>query len=317
MTNINRTVIHLICRYSNLAESSADRILKEHVYNDKLAWQKFLQLFFISLAVCFTTAGIIFFFAYNWVDLHKFVKIGMMEGLIVGTTLIVLFSNIKLVIKNIILTGSSVLVGVLFAVYGQIYQTGANAYDFFLGWTLFITLWVIVSEFAPLWLVYMGLINTTIILYSQQVARDWSLVFVFMLLLIFNAIFLILPFLLSKFRDGLKVPVWFSNIIALACVSYATIGIIFGIFERHEPYFIELLIITAIFYAVGIVFGIKWKSVFYLSIIPFSLIIIASALFLKISDGEAMFLFVSLFIIATVTLLIKSLITIQKKWTNG
>ena len=89
------------------------------------------------------------------------------------------------------------------------------------------------------------------------------------------------------------------------------------IFERHEPYFIELLIITAIFYAVGIVFGIKRKSIFYLSIIPFSLIIIASALFLKISDGEAMFLFVSLFIIATVTLLIKSLITIQKKWTNG
>ena len=100
MTNINRAVIHLICRYSNLAESSANRILKEHVYNDKLAWQKFLQLFFISLAVCFTTAGIIFFFAYNWVDLHKFVKIGMMEGLIVGTTLIVLFSKIKLVAES-------------------------------------------------------------------------------------------------------------------------------------------------------------------------------------------------------------------------
>ena len=184
MAKIKREDIEIICRHSNWSEKSISKILKKKIYNDVKAWKKFLRLFFISLGVCFTTAGIIFFFAYNWADLHKFIKIGLIEVLIVITTLIILFAKIKLDIKNILLTGASILVGILIAVFGQIYQTGANAYDFFLGWSLFITLWVIISNFALLWLVYITLINTTLILYSQQVANDWSEVFVFTLLFV-------------------------------------------------------------------------------------------------------------------------------------
>jgi uncharacterized membrane protein len=141
-----------------------DRILKEQVYNDKDAWSKFLRLFLISLGVGFTTAGIIFFFAYNWADLHKFIKIGLVEGVVIATALAAVYSRIPSDIRNILLTGASILVGVLYAVFGQIYQTGANAYDLFLGWTLFITLWVLISNFAPLWLVFIILINTTVLL---------------------------------------------------------------------------------------------------------------------------------------------------------
>ena len=183
MENIEREDIQIITRHSNWSEKSIDNILKKNIYSDKDSWLKFLRLFFISLGVGFTTAGIIFFFAYNWADLHKFIKIGFIEGLIIISTLVILFSKISLDVKNILLTGTSILVGVLFAVFGQIYQTGANAYDFFLGWTMFITIWVFVSNYAPLWLVFITLINTTLILYSQQVAQDWSEVFVFTLLL--------------------------------------------------------------------------------------------------------------------------------------
>jgi uncharacterized membrane protein len=186
MTKIEREDIQIITRHSNWSEKSIDNILKKNIYSDKESWHKFLRLFFISLGVGFTTAGIIFFFAYNWADLHKFIKIGLIEGLIIISTLVILFSKISLDIKNILLTGTSILVGVLFAVFGQIYQTGANAYDFFLGWTMFITIWVFVSNYAPLWLVFITLINTTLILYSQQVAQDWSEVFVFTLLFIIN-----------------------------------------------------------------------------------------------------------------------------------
>jgi hypothetical protein len=48
-----------------------------------------------------------------------------------------------------------------------------------------------------------------------------------------------------------------------------------------------------------------------------SIIIIISALFIKISDDAAMFFAISLFIIVSVTLLIKGLLVIQKKWNNG
>ena len=312
MTNIQREDIHIVSRHSDLTEQAVDKVLKENVYNDKETWQKFLRLFFISLGVGFTVSGIVFFFAYNWADLHKFAKIGLTEGVLIATTILVLLPKLNISIRNIILTGASVLVGVLFAVFGQIYQTGANAYDFFLGWTVFVTLWVLISNFSPLWLLYLVLINTTFILYSQQVAKDWSAVFVCTLLFIINSAVLISAISFGK----KKTPNWFLNTVALASASYATIGVVIGIFDKHQTAFPILILITAIVFALGIWYGLKTKSGFYLSVIPFSLIIIVSSLLIKISDGEMMFLLVSLFIIASVTLTIKNLIDIQKKWTN-
>lgn len=312
MTNIQREDIHIISRHSDLTEQAVDKVLKENVYSDKETWQKFLRLFFISLGVGFTVSGIVFFFAYNWADLHKFTKIGLTEGVLIATTILVLLPKLNISIRNIILTGASVLVGVLFAVFGQIYQTGANTYDFFLAWTIFVTLWVLISNFSPLWLLYLVLINTTFILYSQQVAKDWSAVFVCTLLFIINTTVLISFISFGK----KKIPNWFLNTVALASASYATIGVVFGFFDKYQTAFPILILITAIVFALGIWHGLKTKSGFYLSVIPFSLIVIVSALLIKISDGEMMFLLVSLFIITSVTLTIKNLIDIQKKWTN-
>ena len=308
MTKIEREDIQIISRHSNWSEGSIDKILKQEIYSNKESWGKFLRLFFISLGVSFTTAGIIFFFAYNWADLHKFIKIGLIESLIVIIILTVLFSKISLDIKNILLTGASILVGVLFAVFGQIYQTGANAYDFFLGWTMFITLWVAISNFAPLWLVFITLINTTLVLYSQQVAHDWSEVFVFTLLFCINILFLTIALFGKKTTKNIKPPIWFTNLIALVSVSFSTIGI----FDKQQTSFFVLIIITLILYSVGIKYGLKVKSGFYLSIIPFSIIIIISAFLVK---SSSMF-FINLFVIASVTFVIRNLINLQKKWIN-
>ena len=70
---------------------------------------------------------------------------------------------------KVLLLGGAVLVGVFLAVYGQIYQTGADAYGLFIIWAVLILGWVIVSEFAALWLVWLILLNTGAILYWQQV----------------------------------------------------------------------------------------------------------------------------------------------------
>jgi hypothetical protein len=114
----------------------------------------------------------------------------------------------------------------------------------------------------------------------------------------------------------MKAPLWFTNTIALAAVSLATMGISIGIFDKFKTP-ILLLILTAIAaYAGGLIYGSKQKSLFYLSLIFFSLIIIISALFIKMSHEEGMFLFVCIFIIAAVTFVIRQLIDLQKKWTN-
>ncbi|MBT2620832.1 DUF2157 domain-containing protein [Chryseobacterium sp. ISL-6] len=316
MKNLQREDIQIISRHSNVTEQGIERALKENVYNDKETWQKFFRLFLITLGIGFTTAGIIFFFAYNWADLNKFVKLGLIEVLIVATTIMVLLPKIKSGTKNIILTGSSFLVGALFAVFGQIYQTGADAYDFFLAWTLFITLWVIVSNFAPLWLLYIVLINTTFFLYTEQVAKDLPEILVITSLFLFNTAILIASVLLDHYKKIENIPKWFTYILALGSVTFATMGIVFGILDDNPPLFPLLISAIILVFALGIWHGIRSKNTFYLSIIPLSLIIIITTLLFKISDEMIMFLIVGIFIIVSVTLVIMSLLKLQKKWTN-
>jgi len=316
MINIDRTTIHILNRHSNWPEARVGELLKDKVYNDLHSWKIFLRLFFITLGVGFTTSGIIFFFAYNWVDLHKFVKIGLIEGLIVVTTLVVLISKFNPVVKHILLTGSVVLVGGLIAVFGQIYQTGANAYDFFLLWTVLVTLWIVVSDFAPLWLIWITLINTTLFLYAQQVAFHWSEVVVCTVHFMLNTLFLILFIGLSK-RYPINVPKWFTNTTALAAVAFSTFGIAMGIFEDFQLSFVLLIMLAAIFYSAGMIYGYNTKNRFYLAIVALSIIIVIASILIEISDSEGMLLLISFFIIGSVTFVISNLMKIQKKWDNG
>ncbi len=316
MKDIQREDIHLINRHHTISEQAIDRALKEKVYNDLESWKKFLRLLLMTLGIGFTTAGIIFFFAYNWADLHKFAKLGLTEALIILTTVIALLPKLKSSTRNIILTGSAFLVGVLFAVFGQIYQTGANAYDFFLAWTLFITLWVLVSNFAPLWLLYLVLINTTFILYSQQVAKEWPEIFVTAALFVFNSLVLIASILLSKYKKIENVPSWFTYVLGLAIAVFGTFAVIIGILDTYQPLFPVLMTIVIAVFILGIWFGLKSKDGFYLAVIPLSFIIIISALLFKMSEDIGMFLLVSIFIIISVTLVIMNLINLQKKWKN-
>lgn len=71
------------------------------------------------------------------------------------------------------LLGSALLTGALMALFGQIYQTGADPFELFAWWALLILPWVIVSRFAPMWLLWIGLLNTAALMYFQ--ARAWGL----------------------------------------------------------------------------------------------------------------------------------------------
>ncbi|WP_136468493.1 DUF2157 domain-containing protein [Flagellimonas onchidii] len=316
MTKISRKDIQVISRHSNWSESGVDHVLKKHIYHGPRDWKRFLSLFFLGLGVSFTLAGIIFFFAYNWDNLHKFVKIGLVEGLVLALMLTVLFSKLDQLIKNILVTASAVLVGVLMAIFGQVYQTGANAYDLFLGWTLLITLWVIVSNFAPLWLLYIVLANISIILYDEQVANDWPNGVMHTILFTINSAFALFFILCHRFTDKIKPPNWFTSILVIASVSIGTIGVGRGIEDSFHPSYGVLFIIVFALYTSGFRYGIQNKQILYLSLIPFSVILIVSKLLMKILDGATMYLTVSLFIVFSVSLLIKTLINLQKKWRN-
>ncbi len=317
MVKFQREDIHILARHTTLNKEEVKGLLKLNVYNDKPAWQQFLSYLFLNLGVGFVAAGIVFFFAYNWADLHKFMKIGLIEVLIITTTCLVLMPMIGRILRSVILTGTSVLVGVLFAVFGQIYQTGANAYDLFFAWTLCITLWAVVANFAPLWLLFLVLINTTLVLYSQQVVRSWSAVYLLTLLFSVNIGLLLCFLLIGNIRAASKMPRWFIKTLALASAILATLGIAIGIFEEQGPAFLVLLLMTIAAFVMGAWHGLRIKSAFYPGLIVLCVVVIIAAFLLNLSDGAAMFLLVGLFIVSSVTLSIRKLIDMQKEWADA
>lgn len=313
MKDIKRDELYVLSRHSDLTESELEIVLEEHVYNNRVAWEKFLKLFFITLGVGFTVSGIIFFFAFNWADLNKFVKIGLIEALLIASTVLVLFLKVDLLIRNILLTASAVLVGVLFAIFGQVYQTGADAYDFFLAWTLFIAIWVFVSNFAPLWLIFFALINVTFGLYLDQVASGWSELTVFSTFFVFNALIVLSSILIIKFRRDVKIPAWFMYVFTLIALFFAVSAMVFGIFDDYRDGFPILLSFVILFFGLGIGYGLRNKNGFFIAAIAFALIVIINAMFVHANEEESSFLFVGLFTIASITGLVKYLIGLQKK----
>jgi uncharacterized membrane protein len=317
MIESNREHIHLISKHSTLSQKEIHTALHTFVYPDKSNWTKFLRVFFISLGIGFATAGIIFFFAYNWADLHKFAKLGLTQGLLLMTVASAYFLKDNLLLKNVLLTAASMLVGVLFAVFGQIYQTGANAYDFFLGWTVFIGLWVVVSNFAPLWLLFITLINITLCMYADQVAFYWSENFLFTILFILNAAIMMLFAVFSKIQSSIAIPNWFLNCLVFAVGSIASIGNINSIFENIQIHNLPILfLLSVIVYSILIVYSLKHKIISYIAMMAFSIISIISALIIKVGDDLGMLLVVSLFIVISVTVVIKALLSLQNKWSN-
>ena len=135
------------------------------------AWLAWAGRMLLLVGSTLVLAGIIFFFAYNWAKMGRFLKFGIIEAGITGCVLAAHQRGLRQLSGKILLLSASVLVGVLLAVYGQVYQTGADAFGLFLGWAVLISVWVLIGEFAALWLLWLVLLNTGAILYWQQVGK--------------------------------------------------------------------------------------------------------------------------------------------------
>lgn len=317
MKKITRGDIHIISRFSNWNEELIDVALQENeIISPTNKLTNFIKLFIISVGVSFLLAGIIFFFAYNWNIIHKAVKLSIVEGLLIGSVSTIFFiKKLDQSVKNLILTGASVLVGSVFAVYGQIYQTGADEYDLFLLWTLCITIWVLITEFEPLRLIYITLLDTTIILYTIQIQPNISLYTLSEILFILNTGILI--GLQGLFENNIiNLPKkWFTIILALSSVTFISIPIINGIIDDFPDEMLISVIMAVIFFVGAVWYAVREKEIFYIALIPTAVIVIITTLIGKLTDEELVILFLltGLFVTASFTLLIRLIIKLKKQ----
>src|SRR5690606_3540787 len=135
---------------------------------------------------------------------------------------------------QVLLVAAAVLTGVLMAVFGQTYQTGADAWELFRGWALIILPWVLIADSAALWVLWLVIADTAILLFAQQTLRNehWPLV-----LFIAGA----LPLALLAVRDALIgartwLPArWLRPLLLTAGLVLLTLPVVATLFDdvRH------------------------------------------------------------------------------------
>lgn len=146
---------------------------------DRNDWRRWLDRFLAAVGALLILAGIAAFFAWNWADLHRMAKLALIEAAIVAAVLLAWRLKIDSTAGRAALFGAAFLVGVLLAVFGQAYQTGADPYGLFLAWAVLVLPWALVGRQAGLWLLMVVLLDLSLILYWTQVLHPpdgwWTL----------------------------------------------------------------------------------------------------------------------------------------------
>jgi uncharacterized membrane protein len=132
-------------------------------------WRTFLQTLLLWTGSVLVAAGVIFFFAYNWQSMQRFGKFALAETIFAAALIAAWRLGTGRPAGIAALCGAVLLTGALLALVGQIYQTGADTYELFAYWAALILPWVIAARFAPLWLMWIGLINLSVT-YFQPLA---------------------------------------------------------------------------------------------------------------------------------------------------
>jgi uncharacterized membrane protein len=136
---------------------------------DPQEWRVLIDRFLLIFGTALIVAGITAFFAYNWAGLHKFSKFGLIEAGIVASVGLAWWRGLDSGAGRSALFAAAFLVGVLFALYGQVYQTGADPYGLFVAWGLLVLGWVLIGNQAGLWMLLLVLTNLSVTLFWTQV----------------------------------------------------------------------------------------------------------------------------------------------------
>lgn len=199
------------------AEAAAEAV---GLYPSGKAWIRFLSQLLLWLGSLALACSVLFFIAYNWSEMGRLFRFALVEAAL----LLAIAAYWKLdgrgLAAQAALVAAALLLGVLLALFGQVYQTGADPWQLFFNWALLMLPWVLVARLAALWILWLGLINLSLLLYHQVFGGVFSSLFgndasVHWLLFALNGLALIIWELASRRWSWLATS-WAKRLLALA-----------------------------------------------------------------------------------------------------
>ena len=167
MSSSRSQLIEFIEQGAIPAEKIGEALKAAKIAPDARAWRTFIDHLLLWLGGLSLAFAVMFFVAYNWHDIGRFAKFGLAEGFVILAIAAYCRFAGHSAAGKVSLLAATICLGVLLALYGQTYQTGADTWQLFFTWAMLMLPWAIIGRFPAIWIVWAALINTSIALYYQ------------------------------------------------------------------------------------------------------------------------------------------------------
>jgi uncharacterized membrane protein len=275
-------------------------------------------------------ASVVFFVAANWSDIAIFVRFALLELLLVGCGAVAFARPPPSFAGRGALFLGFVTTGALLALFGQTYQTGADVYELFLGWSLLGLPLVLIARWSVATAAWVLVLNTALGLYcGWQPAGGllWTL-FGGMRLSIANALFfaaainVLLWFAAERWRHP-AAPDWVRRLLLSCGFAFATWSGILAVLQDHAEVggspMLTLVAVAVLMAAVSVYALRQREDVFALAVVFGTFVIVslvAIARGLEWKDEIAFFV-LALWLIITSTVGGRVRMSLTRRWRRG
>ena len=200
-------------------------------------WGIWTARLLVIIGTALVLSGLIYFFAFNWTKISPAVKLATLQFSMIGCLGAAYFYSLKRATGQIFLLSATVLVGVFLAVFGQIYQTGADAYQLFMTWSLLTFGWTLISNFVAQWMLWLVVTNTFLILWWQQAAlptREMEFMISTYLIVFNGAVLALREYVLVKKSHLWLNAYWIRRLLNLALLSLTLVPILVWILDYGD-----------------------------------------------------------------------------------
>ena len=198
-----------------------------------------IKRFFLFFSVVFLIAGITSFTAYNWATMSNVEKLAVPSVLIIAGLVAYLFLE-KEIYKNLAIFFSSFMIGTLFAVYGQVYQTGADVWVLFRNWAIFLIIPMVATGYYSVMTLFSIVVAISTSLYLDLYLS--GAIVPFLSSLTFGIILMVYPFLQKRFNFKFN-NIFYNTMIGIFYICFMTSGFAAIIVDDYS--FIALILYIA------------------------------------------------------------------------
>ena len=279
-----------------------------------------IKKFFLYFSVIFLIAGVTSFTAYNWATMSSIEKLAVPSALIIAGLGAYLFLKND-IYKNLALFFSSFTIGTLFAVYGQVYQTGADTWILFRNWAIFLIIPIIATGYYSIVTLFTIVVAVGTSFYLELYLS--GSIIPFLSSLIFGIVLLVYPLIQKRFNFKFN-NIFYNIMTGIFYISFIASGFA-AINDHHNG--LTAIVLYLLFVAAVYFVGYKQLKKITIKILSItSLGVFGVAIIIKmvssiIYTDTTMYIFFSLMvIIGTIVAVVKSSNEIEseniKKFTN-